>query len=265
MIFEKLLKRLRLSTTPRKEPYFMLRDLLGFAPIDMSYYELALSHKSYSNRNTKNSIHNNERLEYLGDAILEAVVSDHLYHQFPKKEEGYLTSLRSKIVQRETLNKIATTMGIDKMMVVPTTHSHNLNIYGNAFEALIGAIYLDQGYSKVMLFMDNVVFQKYIDIITLTKVEQNFKSRLIEWGHRYKASIEFVTLDETKDKDKNIIFRSSAVINGIPVAEGSGYSKRSSHQEAAQKALVIINTEKEKIKKILILNKNGEANVSPAN
>lgn len=258
MIFEKLLKRLRLSTVPRKEPYFMLKALMGFGPIDMSHYELALSHKSFAVRSGKGYVHNNERLEYLGDAILEAVVSDHLYKQFPKKEEGYLTSLRSKIVQRETLNKISVDMGIDKMMVIPATHSHNLNVYGNAFEALIGAIYLDQGYAKVVEFMEKVVFQKYIDILSLAKVEQNFKSRLIEWGHRYRTSVDFITTEEKKDKDNNIIFRSSAVINGVSVAEGVGYSKRSSHQEAAKQALVLINTDKERIRNILSIKKDNE-------
>ena len=162
--------------------------------------------------------------------------SDILYKKFPTEGEGYLTSLRSKIVQRETLNKLSVDMGIDKRMIVPTVaHSHNVNVYGNAFEALIGAIYLDKGYRCVMSFMKSVVFTSYLDIHSLSSSEQNYKSRLIEWGHKYKANIEFDTVEEKRDAENNIVFVSNILINGKVAAEGSGYSKRGSHQDAAKK------------------------------
>jgi ribonuclease-3 len=236
----------------RKEPYFMLKKLLGFAPKNMGYYELALLHKSFCAKDKQGHRINNERLEYLGDAILEAVVSDVLYRMFPDKEEGYLTSLRSKIVQRETLNKLAVDMGINKMMTIPKTlHSHNLNVYGNAFEALYGAIYLDRGYKRAFGFMQDVVFKSYLDIPSLAVVEQNFKSRLIEWGHKYKVDVDFITYFEKKDRDNNIIFYSKVTIAGIDISEGVGYSKRSSHQEAAKKALQRINAEKDYFSQIV--------------
>ncbi len=246
MFLSKILEKLRLLKVTHKEPYFVLEKLMGFSPVNMSYYELALSHKSFCMKDKEGHKLNNERLEYLGDAILEAVVSDVLYKQFPDKGEGYLTSLRSKIVQRETLNKLAVDMGIDKIMVVPKlTHSHNVNVFGNAFEALIGAIYLDKGYSTVLDFMLNIVFKNYLDIPSLAVVEQNFKSRLIEWGHKYKVNVDFFTYSERRDKENNIVFRSKVMIEGVSVSEGMGYSKRSSHQLAAQNALQRINTEKD--------------------
>lgn len=246
MFLRTILKKIRLFHVAHKEPYFMLEKMMKFAPDNMEYYELALLHKSSCVKDDQGHKLNNERLEYLGDAVLEAVVSDVLYKLFPSKGEGYLTSLRSKIVQRETLNKLAVDMGMDKMMVVPRlVHSHNVNVYGNAFEALIGAIYLDKGYSYVLKFMKEVVFQSYLDIPSLAVVEQNFKSRLIEWGHKYKVNVDFDTYSEQRDRDNNIVFKSKVLVNDFAVAEGVGYSKRSSHQEAAKKALNRINSDKD--------------------
>jgi len=246
VFLQTIVEKLRLLGRPHKEPYFMLKKLLGFAPKNMEHYELALLHKSSCVKDGHGHKLNNERLEYLGDAVLEAAVSDILYKLFPAKGEGYLTSLRSKIVQRETLNKLAVDIGMDKMMVVPRlTHSHNVNVFGNAFEALIGAIYLDKGYAYVLRFMKDVVFKTYLDIPSLAVVEQNFKSRLIEWGHKYKVTVDFDTYSEKKDRDNNIVFRSKVLVGGMAIAEGSGYSKRSSHQEAAKRALSKINSDRD--------------------
>ncbi len=195
-------EKIRLLTTRRKEPYLLLSAALGFKPKKLEYYKLALLHKSSLVKDKGGRSLNNERLEFLGDAILDAVVADILYHKFAGKREGFLTNTRSKIVQRETLNKIALDLGLDRMMVISNkSHSHNINIYGNAFEALMGAIYLDFGYAKCKYFMEHVVFQKYLDINKLAQKEVNFKSRLLEWSQRYKVSIVFDLIEETIEKD----------------------------------------------------------------
>jgi ribonuclease-3 len=244
-VIKKILEKLRLLAISRKEPYLLLATTLGFKPKKIQYYELALLHKSSAVKDEGGHFLNNERLEFLGDAILDAVVADILYHKFAGKREGFLTNTRSKIVQRETLNKIAIDLGLDRLMVVPNkNHSHNINIYGNAFEALIGAIYLDRGYEGCKYFMENVVFQKYLDINKLAHKEVNFKSRLIEWSQKYKTNIIFDLIEETTDSENNPVFQTKIIINGIPAGYGVGFSKKESQQNAAKIALKKIKTDK---------------------
>ncbi|MCQ2219483.1 MAG: ribonuclease III [Paludibacteraceae bacterium] len=234
-------------TNHRKESYLLLplSNILGFSPKDTSLYELALIHKSVATKDKSGKRQNNERLEFLGDAILDAVVADVLYQKFDGRKEGFLTNTRSKIVQRETLNKVAVELGIDKLMVAPPhNHSHNLNIYGNAFEALVGAIYLDYGYEQCKWFMINVVFAKHINLNKLAIKEVNFKSKLIEWSQHYKARVLFDLIEESTDADNNPIFQTQILINGQPAGSGVGYSKKESQQNAAKKALKNINANK---------------------
>lgn len=229
----------------RKEPYLLLSKKLGFKPRKIQYYELALSHKSSSRRDEGGRSLNNERLEFLGDAVLDAVVADILYHRFAGKREGFLTNTRSKIVQRETLNKIAIDLELDRLMVVSNrNNSHNVNIYGNAFEALIGAIYLDYGYAKCKYFLENVVFEKYLDINKLAHKEVNFKSRLIEWSQKNKINIVFDLIEETIDNENNPVFQTQIIINGVSAGYGVGYSKKESQQNAAKIALKKVRSDK---------------------
>jgi ribonuclease-3 len=244
-VIKKFFKKLRLLTTDRKEPYLLLSKTLGFKPKNFNYYELALLHKSSSVKDEGGRFLNNERLEFLGDAILDAVVADILYHKFPGKREGFLTNARSKIVQRDMLNKIAADLELNRLMVIPNkNHSHNLNIYGNAFEALIGAIYLDYGYQKCKSFMENVVFEKYLDITKLAYKEVNFKSRLLEWSQKNKVNLVFDLIEETVDSENNPVFQTKIIINGISAGYGIGYSKKESQQNAAKIALQKIKSEK---------------------
>lgn len=243
-MIKNFLKGLRLLTISRKEPYLLLSKKLEFKPRKIQYYELALLHKSSSVRDEGGRYLNNERLEFLGDAILDAVVADILYHRFAGKREGFLTNTRSKIVQRETLNKIAIDLELDRLMTVPKNNSHNVNIYGNAFEALIGAIYLDYGYAKCKYFMENVVFEKYLDINKLAYKEVNFKSRLIEWSQKNKINIVFDLIEETIDSENNPVFQTQIIINGVSAGYGVGYSKKESQQSAAKIALQKIKSDK---------------------
>lgn len=163
----------------------MFYRILGFYPRNIRLYEQALLHKSTAVRSEKGRPLNNERLEFLGDAILDAIVGDIVYQHFEGKREGFLTNTRSKIVQRETLNKLAVEIGLDKLIKYSTrSSSHNSYMYGNAFEAFIGAIYLDRGYECCKQFMERRIIEPYIDLDKLSRKEVNFKSKLIEWSQK---------------------------------------------------------------------------------
>ena len=150
-----LIDRIRLPFRKDKELYLSLYNVIGFYPHDISHYKLALMHKSVMHRNKKGKPLNNERLEFLGDAILDATVGDIVYRHFPGKREGFLTNTRSKLVQRETLNRLANEMGINRLIMSSgRSSSHNSYMGGNAFEALVGAIYLDRGYDACMRFIE---------------------------------------------------------------------------------------------------------------
>lgn len=239
MFFQKIFSCLSSFFSSKEESQskvdLALYELLGYTPGNLDYYLQALRHKSVRDKKRDN----NERLEFLGDAILEAVTSDIIYRNYPNKEEGFLTSFRAKIVQRETLNKVAVDMGLNKMMELhQLSNNHNINVFGNAFEALLGAIYLDKGYNQALSFMKDVVFAKYMDLDSLSLTEQNFKSKLLEWGQHYRVIVDFETIKQERDHDNNMIFYSAVLLNGLVVSEGVGYSKKSSHQEAARVALV---------------------------
>ena len=181
---------------------------------------------------------NNERLEFLGDAILDAIVGDIVYKHFEGKREGFLTNTRSKIVQRETLNKLAEQIGLDKLIKYSTrSSSHNSYMYGNAFEAFIGAIYLDQGYERCKRFLEERIIRPYIDLDKLSKKEVNFKSKLIEWSQKNKVEVSFELIEQFFDKESNPVFQTEVRIEGIPAGTGTGYSKKESQQNAAQMAL----------------------------
>lgn len=181
---------------------------------------------------------NNERLEFLGDAILDAIVGDIVYQHFEGKREGFLTNTRSKIVQRETLNKLAVEIGLDKLIKYSTrSSSHNSYMYGNAFEAFIGAIYLDRGYECCKQFMERRIIEPYIDLDKLSRKEVNFKSKLIEWSQKNKMEVSFELIEQSLDKENNPVFQTEVRIEGILGGSGTGYSKKESQQNAAQMTL----------------------------
>jgi ribonuclease-3 len=181
---------------------------------------------------------NNERLEFLGDAILDAIVGDIVYQRFEGKREGFLTNTRSKIVQRETLNKLAVQIGLDKLIKFSSrSSSHNNYMCGNAFEAFIGAIYLDQGYDRCKEFIETRIINRYIDLDKVSRKEVNFKSKLIEWSQKNKMEISFELIEQTIDHESNPIFQTEVRIKGVPAGKGIGYSKKESQQNAARLAI----------------------------
>ena len=165
-----------------KELYLFIHRVTGYYPRDINLYQLAMIHRSKPLKLADGRWANNERLEFLGDAVLDNVVADFLYDTFPGKHEGFLTSTRAKIVQRESLNRIGNILHLDRHVHALThSSSHNSYICGNALEALVGAVYLDQGYKRCRKFIINRLVKKHFDLNDLVKTEQNFKSRLIEW------------------------------------------------------------------------------------
>ncbi len=222
-----------------RELYRLFHSILGFYPKDIRPYKQALLHKSSSVVGEQGRKLNNERLEFLGDAILDAVVADIVYRHFEKKPEGFLTNTRSKIVQRETLNKIAQEMGLDKLIKSDghLQNAHNSYVGGNAFEALVGAIYMDRGYECCVRFVKSRILQRLIDIDKIAYKEINFKSKLIEWSQKNRIEIEFQLVEEGKEEGHTPTFLTHVVIEGIVCGKGKGYSKKESQQCAAKDAL----------------------------
>ena len=232
------INKIRLLFHKDRESYLCFYKILGFYPRNIQLYQQALLHKSTSIRSEKGRPLNNERLEFLGDAILDAIVGDIVYKHFEGRREGFLTNTRSKIVQRETLNKLAVEIGLDKLVKYSArSSSHNSYMYGNAFEAFIGAIYLDQGYDRCKHFMEEKIFKNYIDLDKMSRKEVNFKSKLIEWSQKSKVEVSFELIEQFLDEDYNPMFHTEIRIEGISAGKGTGYSKKESQQNAAQAAL----------------------------
>ena len=232
-----IIDRIRLPFRKEKELYLSLYNILGFFPRNIHYYKQALMHKSIMRREKGKPI-NNERLEFLGDAILDAVVGHIVYDHFEGKREGFLTNTRSKIVQRETLNKLAKELGITEL-ILSSGHSssHNSYLGGNAFEALIGAVYLDKGYDACMRFMENRILGHFINIDKVAYKEVNFKSKLIEWSQKNRVNVEFKLVEQKKDENGSPTFLYQAFIEGVEGGKGGGYSKKESQQLASKLTL----------------------------
>ncbi len=204
-----ILRKIRLLSNARKEPYFLFYNVLGFYPDKIEYYQLAVRHKSVSIPTENGNNLSNERLEFLGDAVLNSVVTDILYRRYENQREGFLTNTRSKIVKRDSLNQLAIDIGLDKLVKVTkyvNAHTNN-NIYGNALD----------------LNMD-----------ILVEKEVNFKSKLIEWCQKNKLVLDFILVDEILNKSNKHVFKTKIVINNKEICEATGASKKQSQQNASK-------------------------------
>lgn len=263
-MFGNITDKIRLLFRKDKEPYLCFYRMTGFYPRNIDIYKQALLHKSSSIKNEKGRLLNNERLEFLGDAILDAVVADIVYKRFEKKREGFLTNTRSKIVQRETLNHIAVQIGLDKLVKSTTRQSsHNSYMGGNAFEALIGALYLDRGYRACKKFMEERIISQYLDIDKLSRKEVNFKSKLIEWSQKNKFQIAFNLVNQSLDDELNPIFNTQILVENVPAGTGKGYSKKESQQEAAHETLKKIKSDPQFIDAIFASKAEREKDTEP--
>jgi ribonuclease-3 len=260
--------KIRLLLHPKKESYFALYKILGFFPNHLSYYEEALRHKSSLRENGYQSgtYRNNERLEFLGDAVLDVVVADIIFKKYKDCNEGFLTNTRSKIVKRETLDRISRELGLNNLIItsgrIKLPQSH---ILGNALEAFIGAVYLDQGYRKTFHFIEKKIINTHINIDALVKKEVNFKSKLLEWCQKFKVSLVFSLLESFIDNENNPIFQSQVLLNGLLAGVGTGCSKKESQQQAAQMALKKIKTDKLFFKQILATTENEKISLEADN
>jgi len=214
-----------------------LKKLLGFRPGNLRLYEIAFIHRSATFILPNGKKVNNERLEYLGDSVLDAVLSDYLFNKFPDANEGFLTKTRSRIVNRDALNNLALSMGLNKILISNISSEHpTKNLYGDALEALIGAVFLDKGFKKTKkLFLKNVL-DKYLDLDLIVKTDTDYKSLVFEWVQKHKSTLIFTYNEEYDFNLKKSIFSTILIIDNEELGLGQGNSKKEAEQEAAKKA-----------------------------
>ena len=235
-IFKKAIDKIRLLSHKDRESYLLLYSILGYVPNDLSLYRMAMTHSSASAPGSK-KLGCNERLEFLGDAVLSSIISDYLYSNFVKEREGFLSKSRSNLVCRETLNELALEIGLDRFLeACGLPHQHNHYAYGNALEALIGAIYIDKGYKQCRRFLLDRVFSRNLNLESLVRTDKNHKSRLIEWTQKTHKTIEFRLVSEEMRKE-GAFFVSEVYIDNVLYGGGDGFSKRESQQKAARQAI----------------------------
>lgn len=227
-----------------KELIYSIKNILGFYPGNIYLYRLAFRHKSVAQKISNGVKHSNERLEYLGDAVLGSVVADFLFKKFPYNDEGFLTGMRSKIVNRSQLNKLSYKLGIHKL-ICSNGESKSLarSMNGDAFEALIGAIYLDKGYNFTKKVIINRIIKIHFDIDELVKLDVNSKSSMIEWAQKEKNSIEFNVVDEIGEGYKKL-YVVEIVIDNKSICKAQDFSIKGAEKLASEKALTIILPEK---------------------
>lgn len=215
-----------------------LRPLLGFVPANLKIFKLAFSHKSTTSEKAY-AMQNNERLEYLGDAVLGTIVAEYLFKKYPGKNEGFLTKMRSKIVKRKALNKIGDKMGLDVLLNEYNQTRLSRSMLGNAVEALVGAVYLEKGYAGTRDFVIQKVLRNYVDVHELETVDDNYKSQLLEWCQKNGRSVSYKLLARYKF-EKRDRFKVAVVINGKKMATADDYNKKSAEQTASEKAMQVL-------------------------
>ena len=214
-----------------------LKKLLGFRPGNLQIYEIAFIHRSATFTLSDGKKINNERLEFLGDSVLDGILSDFLFEKYPDASEGFMTKIRSRIVNREVLNQLAVSLGINKILVSNISSGHNTkHLYGDALEALIGAVFLDKGFRKTKRFFIKNVLEKYLDLQTIVNTDNDYKGLVFEWVQKKKANLSF-TYDEEYDFDlKKSVFTITLQIDKEEFGKGQGASKKEAEQEAACQA-----------------------------
>jgi len=218
----------------KKEFSSGLKNILGFKPGNLRLYEEAFIHRSASYSLPDSKKVNNERLEYLGDAILDAILSDYLFEKYPDASEGFMTKIRSRIVNRDIINQLAISMGINNILVNKVNSIHNSNnLYGDALEALIGVIFIDKGFRKTKKIFIERVLNKYLDLNSIINNDTNYKSLIFEWVQKNKAKLSFTYNEEYDSLKKELVFYAILSINGEEYGRGQGKSKKEAEQEAS--------------------------------
>ncbi len=229
-ILDRLLGRKKAKQSFEKQ----LQNVLGIKPGNILLYTAALSHRSVK----EGADENNERLEYLGDAVLSAIIADYLFKKYPYKGEGFLTEMRSKMVNRQKLNDIAVKIGLKKITLYNKFDGSlkSSQIFGNTLEALVGAVYLDKGYAKTQNWVSKLMILPHLDVNVLESIDINLKNKLIGWASKNGKVLEFETLEEKLENSRRI-FTIAAVLDGEKLALGKGYNKKDASQIAAQLAI----------------------------
>jgi len=223
--------------TNKQEFASRLRKITGFRTSNLRIYEVAFIHRSASFSLPDGQRINNERLEFLGDAVLSAILSDYLFEKLPDASEGFMTKIRSRIVNREILNQLAISMGIDKILVSNVNSSHTTrNLYGDALEALIGALFVEKGFKKTKNLFIKRVFNKYLDLEKIIEIDTDYKSLVFEWIQKHKSNLTFAYREDYDFKLKKSVFSATLIINKEEFGTGQGASKKEAEQEAAGKA-----------------------------
>ncbi len=228
----------RYKNSSQKKLAESIKNLFGFYPKNIALFEQALTHSSAANQQTKS----NERLEFLGDSVLSTVVAEYLFSILPNKDEGILTQVRSRMVSRIQLNKLAAKLGIDKILRTDIRGNISYTLYGDAFEALVGAIYLDAGFIKTKKILVENIIKHHFDINKLINEDTDFKSRLINFCQKNKSILQFILMDESMVGVKKI-YHIGIEVNGKIIAEAQNPNKRAAEQLAAGKALEIFEEE----------------------
>jgi ribonuclease III len=220
-----------------------LKCLLGFIPSNLRLYEMAFIHRSASCRLPDGTRVNNERLEYLGDAILDTILSEYLFHKYPDTSEGFLTKTRAKIVNREQLNQLALSLGFEEIVVSHLTSPNpTYNLYGDALEALVGALFIDRGYNKTRKFFISHVLEKHLNLNQVLESETDYKSLILEWGQKQKQIVAFECTEETDGNTHKSVFNVSLLVNDVICGTGRGNSKKEAEQDASMKAWTTLNS-----------------------
>lgn len=222
-----------------------IKNIAGISPGNVELYKLATQHRSIARQNDIGLKESNERLEYLGDAVLGSIVAEYLFKKYPLKDEGFLTEIRSRIVNRDALNNAARNMGINNIVEFTNNRKSRQaykSIYGDTLEALIGAIYLDKGYKPAKKFIVSKILRQQYDLDQIIQVNPNYKSKVIEWAHRQNKDIRF-EIKEIRGSSHNREFKAELHVEGEPIAEGNGFSKKKAEQDAAQKSCVKLRLE----------------------
>ena len=231
-----MLKFLLIQFKKDKILYTAIKNLFGYYPRNIYLYKVALSHKSAPQVWLKGQLVNNERMEYLGDAVLSSIVADYLYKKFPYQNEGFLTEMRSRIVSRSRFNKLSLKMGLNDLIFQGNgSFSSSKSIYGDTFEALIGAVYLDRGYNNTRKTVIRRIIDVHLDVDEIEKTDTNFKSRILEYAQREKRTLEFRVIQEIGEGHRKQ-YLVELFLDNSPVSRGLDFSIKGAEQVAAEKA-----------------------------
>lgn len=235
----RLLKKVRNKYFSKdKDLVKRLLPIIGFVPVNLEIFKIAFSHKS-TPAEKSSAVTNNERLEYLGDAVLGTIVAEYLFKKYPTENEGFLTKMRSKIVKRKSLNAIGEQMELDLLLSKYNKTRLSNSMLGNAVEALVGAVYLERGYNHTTRFVIRKILQNYVDVSQLEHTDDNYKSQLLEWCQKNGKTVSYKLMARYK-LEKRDRFKVAVLVDNQKFGVADDYNKKSAEQTASKEALIKI-------------------------